>query len=145
MERHTARLCEPGVSLSQAALEELTVIRSALNDLTARTRRLLRRGEAEQGRAAEALAGVVPQLCENVRLRHLARLRAGECDPEAANAFALLLADVESVAEHCKRLVGMGVRRYNNAFDVQRPMKALQEVDAEFAASFHHFLELYRL
>lgn len=144
--RQNVRLLrERGGVFSDSARRELAIVREAMSDLIGRTKRLLRKGDMTNARAAEALAGVVLGLCESLRRHHVERLRGAECDPDVSNRFSGLVADLESVADHCKRLTAIGVRRYNNVFDAQRPLRALREVDASFDEAYHRFLAKYRI
>ena len=130
---------------TETALRELDVIRNAVAELGNRTVRMLRKRDLKAAHNVEALSGVLLGLCDTARRHHIERLRGGQCSAESASRFVAVIADVESVADHCKRLAAIVVHRRQAIFDTQRSVRALREVDAAFDAAYRAFSLQYHL
>ena len=92
------------VPLSHAAVKELAVLRDAVDELTAHTKAALFDGERGEASRVGALTDVLSRICADLRRRHVARLREGNCHTDAARIFASWICDVESFCDHCRRL-----------------------------------------
>lgn len=116
------------LELLSAALKELITVATESSD----TRN--KRASAE----IEPLCGVVGEMTELVRGRHMARLKSGECSYEAGSLFVGTLLDLERMAKHCSNI---GV-----SLAIQFKTSALS--DAEYSRRIHrgdteHFMEHY--
>lgn len=86
----------------------------------------------------EPLCGVVGEMTELVRSRHMARLKSGECSYEAGSLFIGTLLDIERMAKHCSNIgISLALQFKTSALD-----------DAEFSRRIHlgnteHFMEHY--
>ena len=57
--------------------------------------------DKELGRQVAPLAARISILCNELKLRHVARLQAGQCDLEQGSTFNDLLSSFEHISSHC--------------------------------------------
>ena len=100
-----------GLTLSEAAQADLKVLDAAVAEILDRSADAFRRADAQAAAAVEPLEQVVDLLKEQLRTRHILRMREGKCSIEAGFVWADLLTDLERTSDHCSniavRMVGM--------------------------------------
>ena len=95
---------EKKIELSEGARREMTVLSAALNEILGLTLDALNRDEADAVSSIEPLEQVVDHLKIQLRNRHIARLKKGECSVEAGFVWSDLLTDLERTSDHCSNI-----------------------------------------
>ena len=94
-----------GLTLSEAAQADLKVLDAAVAEILDRSADAFRRGDAQAAAAVEPLEQVVDLLKEQLRTRHILRMREGKCSIEAGFVWADLLTFCTIFLRKCADLV----------------------------------------
>ncbi len=142
---HAIRLSETAEDISAKNMgltiggkRELELLSVALKELI----NISIEGSDERNKRAcseiEPLCGVVSEMTELIRSRHMTRLKAGECSYEAGSLFIGALIDIERMAKHCSNIgVSLAVQFKTSALDDAEFSRRIRRGDTE------HFLEHY--
>lgn len=92
---------ENGIVFSEAAKYELDAVMGAVHEIIRITVDAFKEDDHELGQQVAPLAARISILCNELKLRHVTRLQAGECGLEQGNTFNDLLNSFEHISSHC--------------------------------------------
>ena len=139
-------LHEGSVQFSEEALQELDVLTNALVEILDMTRGAFIENDPNLAVHIEPLEEVIDELCVEMKMHHVERLRRGECTLEQGFIFNDLLTNYERISDHCSNI---GVAILESRENVYDPHAYLQNVkehqSAAFERSFRTYKEKFRL
>ncbi len=97
-------LREKKIELSESAKHELSVLRTAVDEILVLTKQAFIENNLSIAYDVEPLEQVVDGLKRALRNSHVVRLKDGECTVEAGFIWSDLLTDFERVSDHCSNL-----------------------------------------
>ncbi len=97
-------MADKGVNFSEKALQELEVLRSAIRDILKITMRSFMDEDLELARQVEPLEEVIDALIQEIRQRHIRRLRKGSCTIELGFILTDIITNLERVSDHCSNI-----------------------------------------
>ena len=97
-------LYEKKISFSEDAQYELEVLENALQEIMDLTVYAFCEDNLESAVKVEPLRELIAILCDELKLRHITRLRNGECKLKQGFAFNDLLNNLERIAAHCSNI-----------------------------------------
>lgn len=97
-------LRERDAKLSDEALAELQVLRTALEEILGDANRSFRALDARAARRIEPVEEVVDDLVAALRSEHIKRVREGMCTAGAGPAFLDMLVNIERISDQCSNL-----------------------------------------
>lgn len=97
-------LREKKIELSESAKHELSVLRTAVDEILVLTKQAFIENNLSVAYDVEPLEQVVDGLKRALRNSHVVRLKDGECTVEAGFIWSDLLTDFERVSDHCSNL-----------------------------------------
>lgn len=113
---HTKKL-----SFSPEAKQELKVLRDATTEIIDLTVESFENYDTKKAVHVEPLRGLIGMLCDELKLRHISRLRAGSCSLEQGMAFSELLNNLERIADHCSNIaICLLELDENNTYDAHK-------------------------
>lgn len=121
-------LNEKKISFSSAGHYELNVLRGAVIEIVTITVIAFQGDNAVEARRVEPLRELIGILCDEIKLRHIARLRAGSCDLKQGFAFNDLLNNMERIADHCSNVAVAMIELEARNFDPHEYIKRLREM-----------------
>jgi phosphate:Na+ symporter len=92
------------IAFSDEAQSELTVLRSAVNDILDLSYRAFTENDLGVAADIESLEQVVDDLRDTIKLNHIRRLQKSECTIEHGFILADMLNDFERVSDHCSNV-----------------------------------------
>ncbi|MDD3242146.1 MAG: Na/Pi cotransporter family protein [Eubacteriales bacterium] len=95
---------DKGLAFSAEAKAELAVLTHALDEILSLTLQAFQEENVELAAQVEPLEQVVDQLKNELRSRHIARMRRGECTQEMGFVYSDLLTNYERVSDHCSNI-----------------------------------------
>ncbi len=95
---------EQGVTFSDSGKYEMNVLKSAGKELLNLTVGGFTEDSIEKAFRVQPLVELVGNLCDDLRSRHITRLRTGKCKLEYGFAFNNLLSIFENMASHCSNV-----------------------------------------
>ena len=139
---HTAEeIRDKKISFSAAALSDLSVLESAVQDIVNRTVDAYQKSDCYAARKVEPLEQVVDGLVREVKARHIARLQAGACTIEYGFVLDDLLTSYERIADHCSNIAVAMIEVSEDKFDTHEYLNAIKHGGNE---KFERRYEKYR-
>ena len=123
------RLSEVGTSFSEAAMRELELVSSAVNEILEITVDAMTRDDNEKAKAIEPLEETIDDMIMILRDRHTKRLKAGSCSVESGLVFMETLVHLERASDQCSSIAVMMLAR-NNEYILQNHYDYLREIHA---------------
>lgn len=129
------------ITFSVAAAEELEVIISALTEILSLAVLSFTSDDTELASHVEPLEEVIDGLVESTRMRHIARLKRGECTIELGFIFTDILMNIERVSDQCSNIAVCVIEAQKNSFDAH---SYLHNIKASPSPDFTERFEYYR-
>lgn len=121
-------LNEKKISFSPEGHYELNVLRGAVIEIVTITVIAFQGDNSVEARRVEPLRELIGILCDEIKLRHIARLRAGSCDLKQGFSFNDLLNNMERIADHCSNVAVAMIELEARNFDPHEYIKRLREM-----------------
>lgn len=144
-----AALKSRGLVFSEQAKAELSALSGAVNETIQKTLSCFQSRSRSTAVEVEPLEEVVDLLCENLRDRHIERLKTGECTVELGTQFLELLFNLERISDHCANVALRIVRQTASKNDMVRidshayTHELHHGADPEFDRLFAQYREKY--
>lgn len=133
-------LHEKKIRFSDEAQYELSVLKDAVKEIVNITVDSFRDDNLETAGRVEPLRELISILCDEMKLRHIARLRVGICDMKQGFAFNDLLNNLERIADHCSNVAVAMIELEAKNFDTHKYLKSVCELKNEdYTAYFEEY------
>ncbi len=134
-----------GLSFTPDSMQELEVLFSAVEESAALAVSAFVREDDVPARHIESLEEVVDELCEELRRRHIDRLKAGEYSVTFGFILTDILTNLERASDHCDN-IAMSVLQLGHAEYEPHVYEArLKAGDPEFRRYYKEYARKYRL
>lgn len=139
-------MSEKNLSFSAKGAEELEVYSRAVRDILNMSIEAFKNDDIQLARQVEPLEEVIDYLNDELKQRHVRRLRSGECSVELGFVLSDITINYERVADHCSNLAVDLLRIHENAFDVHEYLEGLKESkDEAFREAYQKDKAVYAL
>ncbi len=125
------------ITFSPAAWRELDVLTGAINEILDLAIRSYIARDVAMAAQVEPLEEVIDDLTREIRTRHIARLRSGECTIELGFILTDLLGNYERVSDHCSNIAVALIELAKDSFETHEYLNYLKDTGAQ------HFRERY--
>lgn len=144
---HTAReINEKQVSFSAEAKKELWVLISALKNILDITVDAFEGDDLELAQKVEPLEQVIDNLTDEIKSRHIERLRAGNCTIEMGFILTDLTTDFERVSDHCSNIAVALIEVEEDVFNTHTYLNAVKTGnDDKFRSYYDAYSAEYKL
>ena len=135
------------LSFSDAAKDEIRVFSAALTEILNNTIHAFQNDNVEEARMVEPLEEVIDAIQEDIRTRHIVRLREGVCTMELGFVLSDLLTNMERVSDHCSNIAAALIQTKNQTFDMHSYLQSVKAADgnAEFSVRVKEYSERFAL
>ena len=133
------------LSFTDAAISELWVIASAVEEILELSLDAFLRDDGEQAALVEPLKQVIDQLKEQMRIHHIHRLQQGNCSIEAGFVWSDLLTNLERTAAHCANIAGCVTDMTPQSMNLHETLRKFRNGSEDFAQSFQSYVQKYSL
>ena len=133
-----------GLTFSRAAQSELDVLSRAVRDILQLALRAFREKDTTAGQV-EPLEQVIDALKEQMRTRHILRMRQGQCSIETGFVWCDLLTDLERTSDHCSNIAGCVIDAAQHNLNLHETLHNMHHSDGEYRRQFDACAEIYRL
>ena len=132
---------------SDAAKEEIRVFSAALTEILNNTIHAFENDDIEEARMVEPLEEVIDAIQEDIRTRHIVRLREGVCTMELGFVLSDLLTNMERVSDHCSNIAAALIQTKNQTFDMHSYLQSVKAADGneEFSIRVKEYSKRYAL
>lgn len=139
-------MASKNIAFSDRGEAELSVYSRAVHDIIDMSIEAFEKDDAALARQVEPLEEVIDQLNDELKRRHVERLRSGECSMEMGFVLSDITINYERVADHCSNIAVCLLRIHENAFDVHQYLDELKEnKDRIFREAYLKDKEIYAL
>ena len=135
---------EKGLKMSFEGSSEIMYLRRAVTDLVNLTVQALSNNDKELAREIEPLEEVIDDLSDELKRRHVIRLKEGKCTIEMGFVLTDMTTSLERIADHCSN-IGVSILESSEE-DMGRHayLHSVKKEDTEnFQDRYEHYRELY--
>ena len=137
------RLGDLAVNISEVAAE-LNEKQIALKECVSLAVDAFCADDLEMAAKVEPLRELIGILCDELKLRHIARLRTGKCEMKQGFAFNDLLTNLERIAAHCSNIAVAMIELEAADFDTHEYLKSVRELKNDtYMAYFDEYERKY--
>ena len=136
---------EKKISFSAEGKAEMDVLCAALAEILEVTMDAFRTGDLEKVYTVEPLEQVIDRLRSELRNRHIARLKKGECSVEAGFVWSDLLTDLERTSDHCSNIALSILDAHAHNMNAHQSLQAMQEGNPVFVEKLENCSRKYVL
>ena len=129
-------LSEKKISFSDEAQYEIDVLEDAVKDCVSLAVDAFCNDDLETAGKVEPLRELIGILCDELKLRHIARLRTGKCEMKQGFAFNDLLTNLERIAAHCSNIAVAMIELEAADFDTHEYLKSVRELKNDTYMSY---------
>lgn len=139
-----AELNEKKIAFSDEAQYELDVLENAVKECVSLAVDAFCADDLEMAATVEPLRELIGILCDELKLRHIARLRTGKCEMKQGFAFNDLLTNLERIAAHCSNIAVAMIELEAADFDTHEYLKSVRELKNDtYMAYFDEYERKY--
>lgn len=134
------------IRFSSTASEELEVVQSATTDIVTITIDAFENQNLEGAKHVEPLKDLISVLCDELKMRHVQRLREGICSLDQGMYFSDLLNDMERIADHCSNVAVCLIEMSTSDFDSHAYLSQYRrEKSGEYEIYFQEYDKKYKI
>lgn len=133
-------ISEKQIQFSEGAAAELQTMARAVSDILEMSIQSLTESDLELAYRVEPLEELIDTLCDEMKLRHVARLQQGLCTLSNGFAFNDLLTNYERVSDHCSNLALALIEQESESFDPHEYVDSVKEMKM---GSFSRYYDEY--
>ncbi len=149
---HSVNLCESSREMydkkfvfSDSARNQLAVLFDAIREITSITLRAFEENDVELAASVEPLEQVVDVLKEQIKHRHIERLRSSDCTIESGFILTDIVSNLERVSDHCSNIAGCIIEMNRNELEMHKYLGNIKTYDESFKKKYNDYLIKYSL
>lgn len=132
------------VAFSDEAMKELRVLRDAVSEAIDIAVFAFENNDLEKAYRVEPLEELIDNLCDEMKLHHIDRLKSGKCTLSNGFVFNDLLTNLERVSDHCSNIAVAMIEIESDSFDTHEYINSLTAVHTQsFDEYFAEYSEKY--
>lgn len=135
---------DKNLAFSEAAVGELEVFSAAVKEIVCTTMEAMKTEDVSIARNVEPLEEVIDDLGDEIKKRHIERLREGRCTIELGFILSDLLTSYKRIADHCSNIAVCLIQADNDEFGRHAYLDSLKtEDDKHFREKYREYKEQY--
>ena len=140
------KMNEQKISFSGEAKAELETLSSAVREILSLSIGAFMDGDIEKAYAVEPLEEWIDVLCDEMKLRHVARLKEGKCSLQNGFSFNDLITNLERVSDHCSNIAVAMIELNMDDYDTHGYIINLKELHSHrFDEYYEQYSEKYKI
>ncbi len=133
------------ITFSGDAQRELGVLSNAIRNIMTLTVEAFTNDDLEKAKRVEPLEQVIDLMIADIKIRHIERLRAGNCTIELGFILSDMLNNYERISDHCSNIAVAIIELGHDSFQTHEYLNAVKTGDSEFNALFAEYQAQYQL
>ncbi|MBR3289412.1 MAG: Na/Pi cotransporter family protein, partial [Clostridia bacterium] len=133
------------LQFSEDALAELSIMARAIEEVLDLSLQAFISGELSAALEVEPLEQVIDAMKEELRTRHILRMKEGRCHIEAGFVLSDVLTNLERVSDHCSNIAGCVVDTAQHNFNLHENMRDLRVNNEKFNERYEQYSKKYRM
>lgn len=138
-------LFDKKLSFSPMAKEELAVLEKAVLDIVKMTTESFADNDRSKASLVEPLEEVIDYLQDEVKNRHIKRLREGNCTIEMGFILSDVITAYERMADHCSNIAVSMIQIHKDAFGVHEFLDETRETNQDYQKHYDEMRKIYVL
>ncbi len=138
-------IVQKGIEFTDEASHEMKVITNAVREVIEMATRAYLQMDLEAAKDVEPLEQVIDDLKEQLRTRHIERMKSGNCSVDAGYVWLDILTDLERCSDHCSNIAGSLMDTSVHTMHLHETLRAQKELSASFSLKYQQYQEKYRL
>jgi phosphate:Na+ symporter len=135
-------LYEKKISYSEDAKYELSVLGDAVREILELTVKTFTDYDVDTAMMVEPLRELINVLCNELKSRHISRLKNGKCELKQSFTFNNILTDYERIAAHCSNIAVAVLECESDDFDTHEYQKSVREMNNVLYTQVYESYEL---
>jgi len=141
-----AELSEKKFGFSDEGQREIDILFQATTEIIDNALDAFENSNVEAARNIEPLRMIIGEMCDLMKMHHIARIRKGECDIKHGFAFNDILTNCERIAAHCSNVGIALLEQGTESYDPHQYEKMIRDrSNEEYASKFEAYAEKYDL
>ena len=137
---------EKSLAFSEEASKELVQYRNAISDIIQITMDCFSNDDLSMAKQVEPLEEVIDEISDEIKQRHIKRLREGKCTIELGFILSDVSTNLERISDHCSNIAVCLLEVHENEFDTHAYIKSLKkENNPEFIKMVSSYRKVYAL
>ena len=136
---------EKKLTFSKNASGEFRILSAAVTEILGLSLRAFMNSDVAVAAGVEPLEQVIDTLKEQMRTRHILRMRRGNCSIEAGFVWSDLLTNLERTSDHCSNIAGCIIDTAQHNLNLHETLRAASVQDESFKSRFDMYAKRYRL
>ncbi|MGN0171076.1 MAG: Na/Pi cotransporter family protein [Lachnospiraceae bacterium] len=124
-------LSEKRLKFSGEALDELNKLREAVMEILNMTVDAFCADDTDTATRVEPLRRLIVGMCNEMKSRHISRLRTGVCEMKQSFAFNNILTDFERIAAHCSNIAVAMLETEGTDFSTHKYLRNVKQLNRE--------------
>ncbi len=137
-------MANKGIAFSSVAKGELGVMGSAISEIVGFATDIVATEDLKLASKVEPLEEVIDGLETELKMRHVKRLKDGNCTIELGFIFSDLITNYERVADHCSNIAACIIQISVASFDMHEYLSIVKS-ETPFAEQYNVFKEKYTI
>ena len=130
---------------SQQAMQEMAVLRQAIHEIMELAVDAFRYNDMGKAIYVEPLEQVIDTLKEEMRTRHIFRMKQETCSVEVGFVWSDLLTSLERVSDHCSNIAGCVIDIAQNNLNLHDSLKRTQTNGVLYREAYQQYSQKYAL
>ncbi len=136
---------DKGLRFSARAAAELAVFTGAVKEILAITLQAFVNDDKREAALVEPLEEVIDMLNDELKLRHVDRLKNGECTIELGFVLSDVTTNYERIADHCSNIAVCVLQTGKGGFEAHGYLGKMKSDDEEFKLRYEEYKKKYVL
>ena len=133
------------LEFSRSAKYELSVMSAAVGEVMDLAVKAFAENDAQAASCVEPLEQVVDDLKDELRTRHILRMKKGECSIEAGFVWSDLLTNLERASDHCSNVAGCVMDIARHQLSLHDTLRREKNGDGDFDAQYDAYAAEFSL
>ena len=133
------------LTFSENAQAELATLTAAIQEILALAEAAFTQNDVTIAAKVEPLEQVIDVLKEDMRTRHILRMKQGHCSIEAGFVWSDLLTNLERTSDHCSNIAGCIIDASQHNLNLHETLHTIRKDDEGFRRRFRSYAEKYQL
>lgn len=130
---------------TDGAFRDLMIFASAANKIVEKTSLAYTDNDIDEAKEIEPLEEVIDNINQEIKLRHITRVRQGTCNIELGFVLADISTSLERIADHCSNIAVSIITINQETYTPHKYIGKLRKDSPEFAEAFNKMSEEFSL
>lgn len=133
-------ISEKEIVFSDDARNEMRVVGNAIAEIMTMATDAFFKNDLKAAEKIEPLEELIDNLCAEMKLHHVQRLRNGVCSLNSSFVFNDIVNDYERIADHCSNIAVAMIELESDSFDTHEYLDSVKKLKNE---TFNKYFEIY--